>query len=150
MLCFYAGTESMYRGVALQISEGGMTEYEEGSVRFHSARLDRLRLWAGIFSNIIYDIGENTLKKYKEIIDKTNTVFINGTIGLYEDERFKKGTTELFNILNKSKAKTYVGGGDAVSAANKLGFEDAFYYKSTGGGATLEYIIDKSLKALED
>lgn len=98
----------------------------------------------------IFDIGENSLEKYKEIINKTKTVFINGTVGLYEDERFKMGTVSLLTILKDSNAKTFVGGGDAVSATNKLGFENDLYYKSTGGGATLEYIIEKKMIALED
>lgn len=98
----------------------------------------------------IFDIGEKSLEKYKEIINKTKTVFINGTVGLYEDERFKKGTVSLLTILKDSTAKTFVGGGDAVSATNKLGFENELYYKSTGGGATLEYIIEKKMVALED
>lgn len=100
--------------------------------------------------DIIYDIGEESLKEYETIINDSKTVFINGTIGLYEDKNFEFGTKSLLNKLKESKAKIFVGGGDAVSATNKLGFEDSFYYKSTGGGATLEYIIDKSLAALED
>jgi len=100
--------------------------------------------------DIIYDVGEETLKKYEKIINNSKTIFINGTVGLYEDARFKFGTVELFNILKSSKAKTYVGGGDAVSAANKLGFNKDFYFKSTGGGATLEYIINKKMISLEE
>jgi len=100
--------------------------------------------------DIIFDIGEKTLEKYKDIVNNSKTIFINGTVGLYEDERFKFGTMGLFNILKSSDAKTYVGGGDAVSAANKLGFESAFYFKSTGGGATLEYIINKKMISLGD
>ena len=100
--------------------------------------------------DIIFDIGEKTLEKYKTIINNSKTIFINGTVGLYEDERFKNGTSELFNILKLSNTKTYVGGGDAVSATNKLGFSDDFYFKSTGGGATLEYIINKKMISLED
>ncbi len=100
--------------------------------------------------DIIYDIGKLSIEKYEEIINKSKTIFINGTVGLYEDERFKNGTYSILKILSNSKTKVFVGGGDAVSATNKLGFSDSFYYKSTGGGATLEYIIDGSLQALED
>ena len=100
--------------------------------------------------DIIYDVGEESIKLYKEIINKSSTIFINGTIGLYENEKFKYGTNELLNMLSKSECKTYVGGGDAVSATNKLGYTDAFYFKSTGGGATLEYIINKSMASLEE
>ena len=38
------------------------------------------------------------------------------------------------------------GGGDAVASVNKLGYENAFDFLSTGGGATLEYIAFGSLK----
>lgn len=100
--------------------------------------------------DIIYDIGTESLKKYKIIIENSNTIFINGTVGLYENENYAYGTKELLNILYKSNKKVFVGGGDAVSATNKLGYKDSFYYKSTGGGATLEYIIEKKLIALED
>jgi len=98
----------------------------------------------------IYDIGEKSLEKYKEIILKTNTIFINGTVGLYEDERFRNGTYSLLKLLEESNVKVFVGGGDALSSTNKLGFQNSFYYKSTGGGATLEYIIEKRMVALED
>ncbi|MBQ3020716.1 MAG: phosphoglycerate kinase [Bacilli bacterium] len=101
-------------------------------------------------NDIIYDIGEESIIKYKEIIESSKTIFINGTVGLYEDDRFKNGTKKIFEILENSNTKVFVGGGDAVSATNKLGFEKSFYFKSTGGGATLEFIIDKTLKALED
>ena len=98
----------------------------------------------------IYDIGEESLKLYKDIIDNSNTIFINGTVGLYENKEYEYGTKKLFEILKDSNKKVFVGGGDAVSATNKLGYKDSFYYKSTGGGATLEYIIEKKLIALED
>ena len=98
----------------------------------------------------IYDIGEESINKYKGIIEKSNTIFINGTVGLYEKEEYKYGTYNLLKILSDSNKKVFVGGGDAVSSVNKLGFSDAFYYKSTGGGATLEYIINKYAPALED
>ena len=100
--------------------------------------------------DIIYDIGRNSLNTYKDIIDKSNTIFINGTVGLYENELYKDGTYNLLEILKKSKNKVFVGGGDAVSSVNKLGFSDSFYYKSTGGGATLEYIIKGYAPALDE
>ena len=100
--------------------------------------------------DIIYDIGHETLNIYKDIIDRSNTIFINGTVSLYENELFKDGTYNLLKILKDCNKKVFVGGGDAVSSVNKLGFSDDFYYKSTGGGATLEYIINGYAIALED
>lgn len=101
-------------------------------------------------NDIIYDIGIESIKEYEKIIDDSNTIFLNGTVGLYENENYAYGTKELLSILKKSNKKVFIGGGDAVSATNKLGYNDSFYYKSTGGGATLEYIIEKKLIALED
>ena len=101
-------------------------------------------------NDIIYDIGTISLKEYEVIIDDSNTIFLNGTVGLYENENYAFGTKELLSILKKSNKKVFIGGGDAVSATNKLGYGNSFYYKSTGGGATLEYIIEKKLIALED
>ncbi|MBE6157067.1 MAG: phosphoglycerate kinase [Firmicutes bacterium] len=100
--------------------------------------------------DIIFDIGEKTIEKYSEIINNSNTVFINGTVGLYENKDYEYGTKTLLEKLSNSNAKVFVGGGDAVTATNKLGFNNTFYYKSTGGGATLEYIINKNMSALED
>lgn len=100
--------------------------------------------------DIIYDIGTISLKEYEKIINDSNTIFLNGTVGLYENENYAYGTKELLSILKKSNKKVFIGGGDAVAATNKLGYSDSFYYKSTGGGATLEYIIEKKLIALED
>ena len=90
--------------------------------------------------DVIYDIGEETLKLYKDYINKAYTIFVNGTVGLYEDERFRKGTEELLRDIGKSDAVKIAGGGDAVASINKLGFQEDFDFLSTGGGATLEYI----------
>ena len=98
---------------------------------------------------IIYDIGSKTIAKYKMAIDKSKTVFVNGTCGLYENPKYANGTTQIFTILSMSSADVYIGGGDSVAAAKKLGFEGKFKYMSSGGGATLEYLGDGKLEAVE-
>ena len=100
--------------------------------------------------DIIYDIGAKSIELFEPIINDSQTIFLNGTVGLYENEDYKFGTISILTKLKNSKAKVFVGGGDSISSVNNLGFKDSFYYKSTGGGATLEYIINKSAKALEE
>lgn len=100
-------------------------------------------------NDVIYDIGPKTLEKFAVAINKSEIIFVNGTCGLYEDVRFSNGTKECFRILAASKAKIIVGGGDGVSAVRKFGYEKQFDYLSSGGGATLDYIIDGKLDALE-
>lgn len=102
-----------------------------------------------IDDGIIYDVGNKSIEVYKKYIDKSEIVFVNGTCGKFEDERFMEGTSNLFKILNDSGKKVIVGGGDTASACIKFGFKDSFDFISSGGGATLEYIADGTLKALE-
>ena len=95
-----------------------------------------------IYDNVIDD-------RVKEVIDDAKVIFLNGTPGLYESEEYSKGTKSLLEILSKSGARVYVGGGDTASAVNKFNYANEFTYVSSGGGATLEYVSDGKLKALE-
>ncbi len=35
--------------------------------------------------NLIVDIGQKTIKKYKDIISRSKTIFINGPAGIFEE-----------------------------------------------------------------
>lgn len=98
----------------------------------------------------IFDIGMKTIERYKDIILNSKTIFINGTAGKYEDNKFAMGTRELLNIVANSNATKIVGGGDGVSAVKYFKLENKFNHLSTGGGATLEYIINGSLPAIQN
>lgn len=98
---------------------------------------------------IIKDIGPKTINKYSQIIKSSNTIFMNGTMGVYEEDEFKNGTTEIFNILKEIQNHVVIGGGDTTSAMNNLGFKNVFENVSSGGGATLEYIANKTLPGIE-
>ena len=102
-----------------------------------------------IDDGIIYDVGNKSIEVYKKYIDKSEIIFVNGTCGKFEDERFMEGTSNLFKTLKESGKKVIVGGGDTASACIKFGFKESFDFISSGGGATLEYIADGTLKALE-
>jgi phosphoglycerate kinase len=54
-------------------------------------------------TDTIYDIGDETIKTYKDFIRKAETIFVNGTVGLYEDERYKNGTEEILKELSESE-----------------------------------------------
>lgn len=100
-------------------------------------------------NNIIKDIGAKTIKKYSKIINESKTIFINGTVGIYEEKEYKNGTIEIFNTLKTSSANVIIGGGDTITALNKLGFTNDFQNVSSGGGATLEYIASGTLPGIE-
>ena len=88
--------------------------------------------------------------QFKEIIDKSATIFVNGTAGKYEDIKYANGTRELLTNIVNSKAIKIVGGGDGVSAVKHFNLADRFNFLSTGGGATLEYIIQQGLPAIDN
>lgn len=100
-------------------------------------------------NDTILDVGMQTIVNYEKYIKDSAIIFVNGTMGKYEDDKFKDGTKELFNVLEKSQKPIIIGGGDTVSAAKSLGFGESFTHQSTGGGATLEYIAYGKLDALE-
>lgn len=100
-------------------------------------------------NDIIKDIGAKTISKYKTIIDSSQTIFLNGTMGIYEEKEFKNGTSEIFNILKMQQEKVVIGGGDTISALNNLGFKNTFQNVSSGGGATLEFIANGTLPGIE-
>ena len=84
------------------------------------------------------DIGPKSIENFKNIIKKSQTVFWNGPLGVYEFDNFKIATDTLLKYITKNKIKTILGGGDILAAAKKAGVEKNIYYTSTGGGATLE------------
>lgn len=100
-------------------------------------------------NDIIKDIGSKTINKYQRIIEASETIFINGTMGIYEEKEFKNGTTRIFEILKPIQEKVVIGGGDTISALNNLGFKGSFQNISSGGGATLEYIAKGTLPGIE-
>ncbi len=100
-------------------------------------------------NDIILDCGNKTIEKYKTAIDESETVFVNGTMGKYEDIRFANGTKEFLRMLSLSNKILVAGGGDSVSAINNFGYSNAFTYLSSGGGATLEYLTTNKLPGLE-
>ncbi len=100
-------------------------------------------------NDIGYDIGKKTIKLFSEELEVAKRVIINGPMGMFEDPRFAVGTKKIFKTLEKNKIKTLVGGGDTASAVNNLGFGEAFYHVSTGGGATMKYLEERKLVGIE-
>lgn len=99
--------------------------------------------------DVIYDIGKCSLTEIGDIIQKSSSIFINGTVGLYENENFRNGTEKIFQMLNHSNAIKIAGGGDALTSIMELGYKETFDFLSTGGGATLDYLANHYLKCFE-
>ena len=105
--------------------------------------------WMGL------DIGPQASVVFSKVIEDSKTILWNGPMGVFEMEKFEKGTKAIAEAVVRATSKgafSLIGGGDSAAAVAKFGFEDKVSYVSTGGGALLEYFEGKVLpgvKALE-
>ena len=96
------------------------------------------------------DVGPGTLELFAKELEGAKTVVWNGPAGVFEFEKFAKGTNGICEALAKLEgAITIIGGGDSAAAAIKLGYAEKFSHISTGGGASLEYLEGKALPGVE-
>lgn len=99
--------------------------------------------------DIIYDIGPKTIELYNKYINKSATIFLNGTVGKYEQAGFEDGTKEVLKSVSNANAYSVIGGGDALSSAEYFNISN-FDFVSTGGGATLNYIATEKLLCFDN
>ena len=101
--------------------------------------------WMGL------DIGPKAEGIFSEVIGKSKTILWNGPMGVFEMEKFQKGTKAIATAIaaaTQNGSFSLVGGGDSVAAVNQFGFADKVSYVSTGGGAMLEYFEGKVLPGI--
>jgi phosphoglycerate kinase len=98
--------------------------------------------WMGL------DNGPESTKMIQEELSECKTIIWNGPMGVFEFDKFAKGTTDVATTLAECTAKgatTIIGGGDSVAAVEKAGLADKMSHISTGGGASLELLEGKIL-----
>jgi len=96
-----------------------------------------------------FDIGPGSAAAFSDAIMDARTVFWNGPMGMFEDERFANGTRTVAQAMADTKAFTVVGGGDSAAALARFGLDDRIDHVSTGGGASLELLELGDLPGLE-
>jgi phosphoglycerate kinase len=96
----------------------------------------------------ILDIGPRSVEAFSDIVKLAGMVVWNGPMGVFEFDKFAKGTFEIAKAVAESDAIGIIGGGDSTAAINKSGLEDKIAHISTGGGASLEMLEGKVLPGL--
>ena len=97
------------------------------------------------------DIGEETISLFKNELEKAKTIFWNGPVGIFEIDQFAHGTNQIAITLAEmeGKAITVVGGGDSITALEKVGLSSSISYLSTGGGSSLKFLGGSKLPGIE-
>jgi len=102
--------------------------------------------WMGL------DIADESIAIFSKVIENSKTILWNGPMGVFEMDKFSKGTTAIAHAIANATAKgafSLIGGGDSVAAINKNKLADKVSYVSTGGGAMLEYMEGKELPGIK-
>jgi phosphoglycerate kinase len=86
------------------------------------------------------DIGPKSAAKFAAAIKGAGTVIWNGPMGVFEMEKFSKGTYAVAKAIAESGAISIIGGGDSTAAVKNSGYSDKMSHISTGGGASLEFL----------
>ncbi len=118
--------------------------------KFAADQPARLRLRGEVPQNeLILDVGPETLRRWRDVIDGAGTIIWNGPLGVFERDQFGEGTRLLAEAVAGSAAYSIAGGGETLAAIDKYGVRERISYLSTGGGAFLALLEGKPLPAVE-
>ena len=120
--------------------------YEKNGKRMECS-LEELPIDEALF----LDVGKKTIELFEKEISKAGTIFVNGPAGAYENSLFELGTRKIWNAIANAKGYSVIGGGDSVTAAQKLveNAEEKFSYICTAGGAMVRFLSGVDLPLLK-
>ena len=136
---------SLYKDkIVLPIDNAITREFANNPAVFTSSKNDNIPAdYMGL------DIGPETIRLFSREIANAKTIFWNGPLGVTEFSEYEKGTKAIaIAIADNKDVFSVVGGGDSVTAINKLGYQDKFSFISTGGGASIEFIQNGTLPGI--
>jgi len=97
---------------------------------------------------LLFDVGSQTISLYSSTISQARTVFMNGPLGIYEEEISSKGTCAICKAIENAQGFTVIGGGDTVTCFTRYTDLSKISYVSTAGGALIRYLSGTELPLL--
>ncbi len=98
--------------------------------------------------NPIYDVGIETLKSLRPLVQEAGCVLWNGPASYFELPEFAFGTIEILNMCTETEAMTIIGGGHTSALVNSRGVSDQVTHNSTGGGSTMSFLSGDSMPVI--
>lgn len=98
--------------------------------------------------DVIIDIGPESIKMIAPYVKNAKLILWNGPLGKYEDGG-AQGTKSVLAMVAKSKAESILGGGDTVALVSEMNIEKKLTFVSTGGGATLDFLVRGTLPGIK-
>lgn len=95
------------------------------------------------------DIGSRTAEAYRNEILAAKTVFVNGPMGVFEQEPSELGTKAVWQALADTDGFTVLGGGDSITATEKYQLASRMGYICTGGGALIRFLTGEELPVVK-
>ncbi len=99
--------------------------------------------WMGL------DIGPASTRLFREALNDAQTIIWNGPMGVYEMDKFAKGSIKVSHYIAETHATTVVGGGDTADVAQRADDVDEMTFVSTGGGASLKLLEGETLPGID-
>ncbi len=118
-------------------------EFSENAIVKYLPAQEIPKDWMGL------DIGPATTRLFREVLNDSQTIIWNGPMGVYEMDKFSKGSIMMSHYIAETHATSIVGGGDTADVVARAGDIDEMTFVSTGGGASLKLLEGKKLPGIE-
>ena len=98
----------------------------------------------------LLDIGPKTTESIINEIKKSDSIFMKGPIGFFQNKKFAKGTVKVLKALANHKGKVILGGGHLNNVLQNYKInKNSFEHVSLAGGALISYLAKEKLPGLE-
>jgi len=113
------------------------------AVRDNRGRIRVIRPEQTKKTDMILDIGPETINLFSQHIKKAATLVWNGPMGKFEEHSFLQGSLSIARaVASRSGGQAYglVGGGETIEVLKMTKMEEYIDFISTAGGAMLTYL----------